>query len=98
MLHYFARHFYAPTLLSPVLTANQTIDIYLINDSLPVFDSDEVALDPRPTTLHIRHGMLGAPVTLKLVMYEWQSLKPRKTWTIRLTQAVMYLVDYYHSF
>ena len=35
MLHYFARKFFAPVLISPALSHGNVLNIYLINDSLP---------------------------------------------------------------
>ena len=51
MLHYYARNFYSPVHISPVLNPDQSIDVYLINDSLPVFSSNEINV----TSHHHRH-------------------------------------------
>ena len=46
MVHYYAKHFYAPVLISPALRPDFTVDVYLVNDSLPVFGVDQSNLLP----------------------------------------------------
>ncbi|OWF41123.1 beta-mannosidase-like [Mizuhopecten yessoensis] len=84
MLHYFARHFFAPLLISPYLDG-EDVCVYLIADHIPVVEHrhpDTQKLTFRPdysTGLGKVHG-LGLSGQLHVVMYSWHSFTPLHSW------------------
>ena len=88
MLHYYAKKFFAPTLLSPYL-ANGNLSVSVVVDEIPLLevrDSSTGNLRFQPNsseTVHVT-SRLAAVTTGQLViqMYAWKSFTALKTWRI----------------
>ncbi|OPL20613.1 hypothetical protein AM593_05795, partial [Mytilus galloprovincialis] len=94
MLHYFAKNFFAPLLISPTQEGNN-IEVYIIVDQIP----SSVHRHPQTGQIHFQPiTNLFAPWnphpqsnnkqqsnvtsgTLYIQMYSWDSLTPLHTWT-----------------
>lgn len=93
MLHYFAKHFFSPLLISPTQDLN-SIEVYIIVDQIP----SSVHRHPQTGQVHFKPlTNLFAPWnpqqqqanvqssitsgTLYIQMYSWDNMKPLHTWT-----------------
>ncbi|XP_076092568.1 beta-mannosidase-like isoform X1 [Mytilus galloprovincialis] len=94
MLHYFAKNFFAPLLISPTQEGNN-IEVYIIVDQIP----SSVHRHPQTGQVHFQpitnlfapwnphpqsHNKQQSNVTsgtLYIQMYSWDSLTPLHTWT-----------------
>ncbi|XP_069119569.1 beta-mannosidase-like isoform X2 [Argopecten irradians] len=78
MLHYFARHFFAPLLISPYLNGD-TVCVDMIADQIPVVENRH------PVTGHLTFrpdysSGLRLSGQLHMSLYSWQSFTPLRTW------------------
>jgi hypothetical protein len=91
MLHYFAKHFFSPLLISPTQDLN-SIEVYIIMDQIP----SSVHRHPQTGQVHFKPlTKLFAPWnpqqqanvqssvtsgTLYIQMYSWDNMQPLHTW------------------
>ena len=92
MLHYFAKHFFSPLLISPTQDLN-SIEVYIIMDQIP----SSVHRHPQTGQVHFKPlTNLFAPWnpqqqqanvqssvtsgTLYIQMYSWENMQPLHTW------------------
>lgn len=104
MLHYFAKNFFAPLLISPTQEGNN-IEVYIIVDQIP----SSVHRHPQTGQVHFQpitnlfapwnphpqsHNKQQSNVTsgtLYIQMYSWDSLTPLHTWTQNYNVSLMLL-------
>ena len=94
MLHYFAKNFFAPFLISPVKESNN-IEVYIVVDQIPTSvhrhpQTGQVHFKPLTNLFappwssnppqHVNHMTTG---TLYIQMYSWDRMTPLHTWTQR---------------
>ncbi|XP_033733358.1 beta-mannosidase-like [Pecten maximus] len=82
MLHYFARHFFAPLLISPYLDGVD-ICVYIIADHIPVVENRHPVtgqLTFRPDYSSGLSKVRGLSGPLHIVMYSWDSFTPLHSW------------------
>ena len=104
MLHYYARKFFSGVFLSPILRSNNTLHVYLINDSLPAFNipikrdynnltgftqrKDQQFNIAIEDRAKKNSDYTSIGDTLVMSVYQWSSLKPLKQWVIPLKYKV----------
>ena len=92
MLHYFAKHFFSPLLISPTQDIN-SIEVYIIVDQIPSsvhrhLQTGQVHFKPLTNLFAPWNPQQQANVqssitsgTLYIQMYSWDNMKPLHTWT-----------------
>ncbi|XP_046381203.2 beta-mannosidase-like isoform X2 [Haliotis rufescens] len=100
MLHYYARKFFAPVLISPFMDGN-VLNIYMVVDEIPLTEVKDTktgmnVFTPATTSLlqssfpnheavHLMKKTTEATSgTLYIQMYRWDSFTPLKTWNVTL--------------
>ncbi|KAK6181469.1 hypothetical protein SNE40_009313 [Patella caerulea] len=98
MLHYYARHFLSPKLISPYLDGDN-LNIFMVTDEVPSVEerhpetqqlyfrqmasSDVYKKFPRQQYVEIMNKMKQTLIgTVIMEMYNWSSFTPIKTWNI----------------
>ena len=87
MLHYFAKNFFAPILISPYLDGND-VNVYIIKDELPEQEvpgslnhSSIPTADPHQSASEpVNNSTFDFMGTLYIEMYSWSSMTPLHTW------------------
>ncbi|XP_060074948.1 beta-mannosidase-like [Ylistrum balloti] len=84
MLHYFARHFFAPLLISPYMDGDD-VYVYLVADHIPVVedrhpDTHRLTFRPDYSTGLGKVRGLGLSGQLHIVMYSWNNSTPLHSW------------------
>ncbi|XP_050404804.2 beta-mannosidase isoform X1 [Patella vulgata] len=94
MIHYYARHFFDPNLISPYINGTN-LNIYMVIDEIPNHldrHPDTHTLEFRPLQEHRElkeiypnvdsEKVMAMDNTVIMEMYTWNNLIPLKTWTI----------------
>ncbi|KAK6181475.1 hypothetical protein SNE40_009318 [Patella caerulea] len=95
MIHYYARHFFNPNLISPYINGTN-LNIYMVIDEIPNHlyrHPDTHTLEFRPLQEHRKleeiypknvdsERVMTLDNTVIMEMYTWNNFTPLKTWTI----------------
>ncbi len=96
MLHYYARKFFAPILISPYFNGSD-FNVYMVVDEIPLFEKKESGVNkfvpasnyidilkssfPRTESVHLMTKTADATMgTLYIEMYSWDNFTPLQTW------------------
>jgi hypothetical protein len=98
MLHYFAKQFYSPTLISPSLD-DDDLTIYLVHEETTAerfvsIQQPALKFKPRTAKQLINEQMnaftmerTSSSWTLQLSIYDWSKPSPLKSWTQKIDQV-----------
>ena len=98
MLHYFARHFFSPTLISPYMDGGD-VDVFIVLDELQIREqrlSSNYKLqfkpktNPRPFSMVVQSfsrqktgsGISDFSGNLIIEMYSWNNMTVLHSWTV----------------
>ena len=106
MLHYFARHFFSPTLISPYMDGGD-VDVFIVLDELQIREqrlSSNYKLQFKPKTnsrpfymfdqSFSRHssgsGISDFSGNLIIEMYSWNNMTVLHSWTVPFEVGIIY--------